>query len=86
MSQTIIHRQEICVWCGSELEHKATGRDKRFCSAKCRVYHKRALKRWAKCCIDATLAGDPEPSQDFGYPVKIARYVVNPDGSVTKRS
>ena len=82
---TTIWRQEICYWCGAELVHSATGRGKRFCSAKCRIYHRRAVKKWARACDDEALAGQPEPARDFGYPVKIATYEVAPDGTVTKR-
>jgi len=82
---TILLRQEICYYCGAELEHQAEGRDKHFCSAKCRVYYARASRRWAKRSIDAVLAGEPEPARDFGYPVQLVRYRVNSDGSVTKR-
>jgi endogenous inhibitor of DNA gyrase (YacG/DUF329 family) len=84
--ETILYRQVHCLYCGAELEHKAEGRDKSFCSAKCRMYYRRALKRWSARCVDAALAGDPEPEQDFGHPVEIAQYRVNSDGSVTKCS
>lgn len=80
---TILYRQVRCYNCGVELEHKAEGRDKRFCNAKCRVYYARASKRWAKRSIDALLAGEPEPERDFCYPVELARYRVNTDGSVS---
>jgi endogenous inhibitor of DNA gyrase (YacG/DUF329 family) len=84
MRQNIIHRQVHCLWCGAELKHKATGRAKEFCSSKCRVYHRRAFKRWIRECVKAALAGDPEPERDFGYPIKIRSYMIGADGSVTK--
>jgi predicted nucleic acid-binding Zn ribbon protein len=86
MTETTIFRQVHCLWCGAELHHKATGRGREFCSAKCRVYYARALKRHAARCVDAALAGEPEPARDYGYPVEIAHYTVGEDGTVTKRS
>jgi endogenous inhibitor of DNA gyrase (YacG/DUF329 family) len=82
---TILHRQTVCRWCGEELEHKATGRARKFCSPRCRVSFNRAMKRYARECIDAALAGRPEPFRNFGYPIEICSYIVNPDGTVTRR-
>ena len=72
--------------CGSELVHLATGRDKKFCGAKCRVAYNRELTRWAKRCNDAALARQPEPERDFGAPIQLASYVIQSDGSVEKRA
>lgn len=83
---TTLYRQTICRWCGAELEHKPNGRDKRFCSAKCRVYWRRASQRWARASVEAILAHEPEPKPDFGYPIDMARYTVHKDGTVTKQS
>lgn len=83
--EKIIHRQVHCRMCGKPLEHKRTGRAKEYCSARCRVYYRRALKRWASASVDAALAGDPEPECDFGHPVEIRSFVVSSDGAVTKR-
>jgi hypothetical protein len=84
-NRTTLYRQTVCRWCGEELEHAPTGRAREFCSARCRVYFNRALKRHARQCVDAALAGRPEPLRNFGYPVEIRQYVVNPDGTVTRR-
>jgi hypothetical protein len=83
--ETTLYRQEHCLWCGAELEHRAAGRGKQFCGARCRVYYQRAVKRHAGQCVDAALAGEPEPARDFGHPIKITSYTVNADGTVTKR-
>ena len=65
--------QTHCVNCGDALEHKATGRPRRFCSARCRVAHRRAMKRWADESITAILAGEPEPELP-GHAVSIKCY------------
>jgi hypothetical protein len=83
--ETILYRQVRCRWCGAELVHQAEGRSKKYCSAKCRVYNRRAEKRWARKCVDAILAHEPEPARDWGYPIEHGQYRVNTDGSVTKR-
>jgi endogenous inhibitor of DNA gyrase (YacG/DUF329 family) len=83
---TIIHRQVHCQWCGAELDHAPTGRAKRFCSTRCRVAYNRAMKRHAAACVDAALAGQPEPPRDFGQPVEIRTYAIDDVGNVTKRA
>lgn len=80
----IFYRLDICKNCGDPLEHKATGRPRRFCGARCRVAHRRAMKRWAHESIDAILVGDPEPALP-GARVCIEGYEVGADGAVTKR-
>jgi hypothetical protein len=80
-----VYRQVRCRWCGKELEHAATGRAKEYCSGHCRVYYNRARKEYASRCVDAALAGEPEPEQDFGYPIELAHYVINDDGTTTRR-
>ena len=70
----VFFRQEHCEWCGATLEHKRTGRGRRFCGARCRVGYRRAMIDHARRCVDATLAGLPEPPRDFGRPVRIAQY------------
>lgn len=85
MTETTIFRQVHCLWCGAELQHKATGRGKEYCSARCRVYYSRAMKRRAARCVEAALANEPEPERDYGYPVEITHYTVGEDGTVTKR-
>ena len=82
---TILYRQTVCRWCGEELQHAPTGRGRKFCSTRCRVYYQRASKRHARKCVDAMLAGRPEPLQRFGYPIEIRQFVVNDDGTVTRR-
>ena len=76
MSDTTIYRQTHCLWCGRELQHKATGRPRETCCAKHRVALNRARKRYALACVDAALAGEPEPARDFGYPIEIRCYTV----------
>jgi PAS domain S-box-containing protein len=48
-----VHRQVYCLWCGKKLEHRSTGRPKKFCSAKCRVYYGRAKKQHARTSAEA---------------------------------
>jgi hypothetical protein len=67
--------------CGKLLEHKATGHAKEFCSARRRVYYRRASKRWESAFVDDVLAGDPEPERDFGHPIKIRSFVASSDGT-----
>jgi len=80
-----IYRQAKCRQCGATLTHKATGRNKFYCSTKCRVYHARAIKRWAKTCIDALMAGKPEPIAP-GHAIEIAQYTVHSDGTTHRRA
>ena len=82
---TTIYRQSVCYHCGAELEHARTGRPKRFCSTRCRVAHRRAMKRWAHKGIDAILAGEPNPARP-GHDVRIECYETDQAGAgVTKR-
>jgi len=60
--QTTLYRLAICAHCGKDLEHAATGRPRRFCSARCRVAHLRAMRQWARQAVDAIMAGEPEPA------------------------
>jgi len=83
---TTIHRQVHCEWCCEDLDHASTGRAKRFCSTRCRVAYSRAMKRHAAVCVEAALAGQPEPPRDFGQPVKIRAYEIDGAGNVTKRA
>jgi len=62
------YEPETCRVCGAELTHEPTGRPKRFCSGRCRVRHHRDVKRWARACVDAVLAGKPEPSHPYPLP------------------
>jgi endogenous inhibitor of DNA gyrase (YacG/DUF329 family) len=50
-----------CLVCGEMLEHKPTGRPRRFCSARCKQTDYRELRKWAKAAVEAALAGEPEP-------------------------
>jgi len=59
---TTLYRLAICAHCGADLEHKGTGRPRRFCSTRCRVAHLRAMRRWAHQAVDAIMAGEPEPT------------------------
>jgi len=79
---TTLYRLDVCAHCGDPLEHKPTGRPRRFCSTRCRVAHRRAMKRWAHASVDAIIAGDPEPALP-GAGAHVQRYEVN-DGAVTK--
>ena len=83
--KTTIHRLEFCLWCGAELEHRRTGRPRRFCSPGCRAAHNRALKQHARRCVEAALAGQPEPPRDYGQPVSFELYEIDAEGNVTKR-
>ena len=83
--KTIIYRQVHCYHCGAPLTHKATGRNKNYCGARCRVGHSRAIKRWSKKCIKAIMAGEPEPTPP-GHAIEIAQFTVNSDGSTTRRA
>jgi len=74
--ETIIHRQVHCLWCGAILKHAPTGRAKKFCGASCRVAWNRALAAHAEACVEAALAGEPEPEADFGQPVEYGTYRV----------
>ena len=80
---TILYRQVYCEWCGAELEHKPVGRDKRFCSPQCHGYWNRANELWARACVDAALAGEPEPRANFGYPRTLGRYRLWSDGHIS---
>ena len=82
---TTLYRADVCAHCGEPLEHKPTGRPRRFCSTRCRVAHRRAMKRWAHQAVDAALAGDPEPALP-GAETHVQGYTVGGDGTVTKRA
>ena len=82
---TTILRCDVCRQCGEPLQHKRTGRPKRFCSARCRMAYRRALKRWAHRANDAALAGEQEPAPP-GVEVHIACYTLDQAGNVTKRA
>jgi excisionase family DNA binding protein len=71
-ARPIVFRQSHCLWCGTELEHKATGRPREFCSDKCRVSYWRAEK-WVP-------AGDLELPRDLGFPAETVPYTICPDG------
>jgi excisionase family DNA binding protein len=43
-AKPIVFRQNHCRWCGTELERKATGRPRKFCSDRCRMSYWRAKK------------------------------------------
>jgi len=83
--KTTIVRLEFCRWCGADLEHKHTGRPRRFCSDKCRAAHHQAVKRYARRCVDASLAGQPKPPKNYDQPVSFGRYNVDTKGNVTKQ-
>lgn len=83
---TTICRQAVCQWCGAELAHARTGRPRRFCSTQCRAAYNRAMKRHARACVDAALAGEPEPPRDFGQPARFASYEIDEAGNVTRRA
>ena len=73
-TETIIFRQSHCLWCSTELEHRATGRPRKFCSDKCRVSYWRAEK-WV-------LTDDPELLRGLGFPVGMVPYTIDSDGLV----
>jgi len=70
---TILYRLAICAHCGKDLEHKGTGRPRRFCSARCRVAYGRALKAWARKSVDAILTGEPAPARPGCYVTRVIR-------------
>lgn len=82
---TRVHRQVRCRWCGEELEHAATGRPRAYCGASCRVAFNRARRRHSARVVEAALAGDPEPEADYGYPIDMATYVIEEDGTTTRQ-
>jgi hypothetical protein len=81
-----ISRLARCQWCGAELEHQATGRPRCFCSTRCRVAYNRAVKQHAAACVEAALAGKPEPPRDFGQPAKYTSFEIDDAGNVAKRA
>ena len=84
-TKTVIRRQVHCLRCGAELEHRATGCPKRFCSSKCRmVYTRQAKNGRATARAGAALPSDPQPPTDSDHPIELAFYVINDDGSTTK--
>jgi predicted nucleic acid-binding Zn ribbon protein len=83
---THISRLAHCQMCGADLEHSATGRPKRFCSTRCRLAYHRAMKRHAAACVDAALAGEPEPPRDYGQPIKYTTFEIDDAGNVTKQA
>lgn len=56
-----------CKVCQEPLEHKETGRPAEFCSGRCRVKYHRAVKKWARACVDAMLAGKIEPAHPYPF-------------------
>ena len=78
-------RQTHCLWCGKELEHRSTGRPRKFCSGKCRVYYGRAERQYARTSAEAALRGAPQPPRDFGYPIELAPYAAGGDGDAMER-
>ena len=59
-SKKMAYEPLFCLVCGEKLEHKSTGRPRRFCSAKCKQKDYRELRKWAKAAVEAALAGEPE--------------------------
>jgi excisionase family DNA binding protein len=43
-AKTVVFRPSHCLWCGTELERRATGRPRKFCSDRCRTSCWRAKK------------------------------------------
>lgn len=67
------YEPETCRVCGTELEHKATGRPKEFCGGACRVRYHRAYKKWIAACVDAALSGQSEPEHPYPFVTKQTR-------------
>ena len=84
MKRNDILRQTHCILCGEPLTHRARGKAKRFCGSKCRVYYGRYVRYYAKACVNAALAGKPEPTSPF-YPVSLAYYECLDNGDTKKR-
>ena len=60
----------FCLVCGRDLEHKPTGRPRRFCSARCKQRDYREIRRWASAAVDAAMAKLPEPPMRWRYMVR----------------
>ena len=56
-----------CIVCGDPLVRKRTGRPRRFCSDACRQRDYREYGKWIEATVDAALANEPEPAQDWRY-------------------
>ena len=61
-----------CLVCGEPLQHKPTGRPRRFCSPACRQKDWREVRKWAKAAVDAALTGEPEPLIAWRYETRQA--------------
>ncbi len=72
------HGASYCLVCGRDLQRKATGRPRRFCSNACRQRDYRELCRWAKRAVDAAQAGDPEPAQRWRWAVQFEAHCSGP--------
>lgn len=58
--KTFAYEAPRCLVCGKELEHKTTGRPRRFCSNACKQLDYREFRRWARATVEAELLGLPE--------------------------
>jgi len=67
------YEPETCRVCGTELEHKPTGRPREFCGGACRVKYHRAYRKWIKACVDAALAKKAEPPHPYPFVTKLPR-------------
>ena len=61
------HEAARCLVCGDSLEHKATGRPRRFYSDACKQKDYREFTKWVRATVDSELAGGPELPKDWRY-------------------
>lgn len=83
---TQVMRFDKCQWCGASLAHKLRGRPRQFCDGNCSAKYLAALREWAQQSVDAILAGQPEPKQDFGHESRLMWFYAQPDGRLAPRN
>ena len=66
------YERQRCLVCGEPLEHKATGRPRRFCSDACKQKDYREMRLWAKAAVDADLLGIEAPAMWWRYETSAA--------------
>ena len=53
----------VCLVCGEPLAAQGRGRPRRYCKDACRKVDARALRKWSREAVKASLAGLPEPAR-----------------------
>lgn len=61
------YEQETCTVCPRVLDHKPTGRPRKFCSGRCRTAYHQAIQRWVTAYVDATLNDWPPPPHPYPF-------------------